>query len=202
MPTSQLEIEFKNLLTKKEFHDLCHQLHVSENLFELQRNYYLDTNDQTLKTMNTALRLRIRKNIAQIMLKIATEDIHEHIEINETLDFPVETPEDIASWIDQIPDAFKDILATNDIPLSELRLIAKIATFRAEIPYDKGRLFLDFNRYGKEDYELELEYPDHDEGVVVFNNFLIQHNIDRRVAKPKIARATEFNTTQARGDVS
>lgn len=57
----ELEIEFKNLLTKEEFHRLADFFQLTEKDFAEQENYYFDTKYFALKKHGAALRIRKKR---------------------------------------------------------------------------------------------------------------------------------------------
>lgn len=50
--TQEIEIEFKNLLTKSEFQKLSEALGMKKHDFKRQINHYFDTKDFSLKQKN------------------------------------------------------------------------------------------------------------------------------------------------------
>ncbi len=59
--TQEIEIEFKNLLTKSEFLKLSEALCMKEHDFKQQVNHYFDTKDFSLKQKKSALRIREKR---------------------------------------------------------------------------------------------------------------------------------------------
>lgn len=56
----EIEIEFKNLLTKNEFEKLTQAYQLDNEDFVLQENHYFDTKSFALKHKGAALRIRKR----------------------------------------------------------------------------------------------------------------------------------------------
>ena len=80
---NHLEIEFKTLLTKEEYHSL-------EDFFKdqppiQQTNHYIDTPDKTIRNHQMALRIRTFANRAELTLKVPQEA--GHFEYNQALTF-------------------------------------------------------------------------------------------------------------------
>ena len=80
---NHLEIEFKTLLTKKEYHSL-------EDFFKdqppiQQTNHYIDTPDKTIRNHQMALRIRTLADRAELTLKVPQEA--GHFEYNQALTF-------------------------------------------------------------------------------------------------------------------
>lgn len=67
--TQQIEIEFKNNLTKTEYTNLLKNLNLSENDCYTQENHYYDTTDWKLKNKHSALRIRLFTSSAELTLK-------------------------------------------------------------------------------------------------------------------------------------
>ncbi|ELK3068577.1 CYTH domain-containing protein, partial [Listeria monocytogenes] len=65
----ELEIEFRNLLTKEEYDTLIESFRVKEEDFFEQTNYYLDTANFGLKERHSALRIRQLDTQYQLTLK-------------------------------------------------------------------------------------------------------------------------------------
>ena len=74
-------------------------------------------------------------------------------------------------------------------------LIQKIETLRHEITLEEGLLVLDETKFINDivDYELEFETKDYEAGLIAFEKLLEENNIDRKPAKPKIARAVKYS---------
>lgn len=187
-----LEIEFKNLLTKEEFYSVCKLFHVQSQDFILQKNYYFDY-ENLLESKQMALRIRIKEDIATMTLKQkAVQPAHTQIEIDEIL---TDFHEDILkNPFPYIPEKITNHLNMEQIRLDKLTSIGQINTLRKEIDYEGGTLCIDYNLFdnAQEDFELEFEYPNVNDGEIIFENFLVQHNITKRATKNKIARLIDF----------
>lgn len=71
-------------------------------------------------------------------------------------------------------------------------LLRTLSTARAEKESEKGLIILDHSRYlEKEDFELEFETADWDEGKRAFEQLLKQFGIPERITKNKIQRFYE-----------
>ena len=75
-------------------------------------------------------------------------------------------------------------------------LIQKIETQRYEVKTQDGVLVLDKTTFLKDivDYDLEFEATSFEKGKIAFKNLLTEFDITNKPAKPKIARAMEYNT--------
>ncbi|MBF0848797.1 CYTH domain-containing protein, partial [Streptococcus danieliae] len=78
--------------------------------------------------------------------------------------------------------------------LGELVLIQKIQTERKERHISSGRIILDKTYFlgNMIDYELEFEVEDYESGKVAFENLLMELEIEKEEAQPKIARAFAY----------
>ena len=65
----QLEIEFKTLLTEREYHSLCHFYHLTKQDFHAQTNVYFDTPQGDLRQKHCGLRIRQYADKGEITLK-------------------------------------------------------------------------------------------------------------------------------------
>lgn len=187
-----LEIEFKNLLSKESFYKLCTMFNLQVESFVLQKNTYFDFKE-ILADQLMALRVRERQGEFIITLKQkAVQSQHAQIEITEPFDYTIEELMTMPTQV--LPKAIINHLAMEQITLEKLHVIGKIDTLRKELEYQKGILCLDYNRFNgeDEDYEIEYEYDSINDGETIFDNFLLQHNIPRKPAKNKIQRMLEY----------
>ncbi|MBD3110171.1 CYTH domain-containing protein [Bacillus sp. AGMB 02131] len=182
----EIEIEFKNLLTKTEFDKLCDSFSLKESDFILQENHYFDSENFSLKNKGCALRIRKKKNSYEMTLKQPAEE--GLLETNETLS----------------EDEAKAIIASNRIPEGQIAKIIReelevepesviyfgsLRTHRAETEYEGGLLVIDHSMYlNKEDYELEYEVSDFSAGQKIFLELLKTLNIPVRQTDNKIKR--------------
>jgi len=187
-----LEIEFKNLLSKDSFYKLTSVFNLQPSDFILQKNTYFDFNE-ILADQLMALRIREKLGEFTITLKQkAVQSQHAQIEITETFEHDINdllnTPSEV------LPKAIMNHLAMEQITLDKLVIIGKIETLRKEIDYQNGILCLDYNRFDSatEDYELEYEYESITDGETIFDNFLLQQNIPHKPTKNKIQRMLEY----------
>ena len=59
---TNLEIEFKNMLTETEYDRLIQTFNIQEEQIWLQKNVYFDTKSHDLKQKGAALRIRVKNN--------------------------------------------------------------------------------------------------------------------------------------------
>lgn len=181
----ELEIEFRNLLTKEEYDTLIESFRVKEEDFFEQTNYYLDTANFGLEERHSALRIRQLETQYQLTLK--TPEARGLMETTQILG------EDQASAIisgANIPvGPVRDTLKELGINHEDLQVFGSLKTIRAEKDYKKGLLVFDKNFYGSiSDFDLEYEVSDYDKGKEVFDKLLKEYQITNQPAKNKVAR--------------
>ncbi|WP_424162068.1 CYTH domain-containing protein [Bacillus amyloliquefaciens] len=182
--TQEIEIEFKNLLTKSEFQKLSEALGMKKHDFKQQINHYFDTKDFSLKQKKSALRIREKNSAFVLTLKepAAVGLLETHQEL---------TAPDLESF--KIPEGpVKRQLEGLGINSEHICWFGTLSTERAEKESEKGLIILDHSRYlEKEDFELEFEAADWDEGKRAFEQLLKQFGIPARTTKNKIQRFYE-----------
>ena len=67
--SQNIEIEFKNMLTSEEFLQLKLHFNIDQNKFKKQVNHYFDTPSFSLKSLNSALRIREKGTQFEMTLK-------------------------------------------------------------------------------------------------------------------------------------
>lgn len=191
--SQEIEIEFKNMLTKEEFHALTDSFQLSDEAFTMQTNHYFDTKDLALCNLLTALRVR-KKNDAYTLTLKQPHDDDGLLETNEPID-----EEAFKAFIHdgQFPSGeIANILTELGIKLHNIKHLGEMKTNRAEISYKNGLLVFDHSFYlDTEDFELEYEVPDAKEGQAIYDELLRAYNIDVRHTDNKVRRF--FNTKQA-----
>ena len=182
---NHLEIEFKTLLTKEEYHSL-------EDFFKdqppiRQTNHYIDTPDQAIRNHRMALRIRTLADRAELTLKVPQEA--GHFEYNQALTF-----DQVESFLSnkKIPKGeIASFLTALEIPLVALDVWGSLETERREKRISKGLLAFDRSRYNSiEDYELEMEVDDASDETY-FHEFLKEKQIEYKPAKSKVARLAQ-----------
>lgn len=180
----EIEIEFKNLLEKKEFHDLVEAFQLSDSFFS-QTNHYFDTPSFLLKKHGCALRIRVKEAMYTLTLK--QPHIVGLLETHESL--TKEEAEQLLHSTCTLPNSIASLLENAQIPVAELRYLGSLTTNRAEITYKSGLLVLDHSIYaGQEDYEIEYEVKDEQIGKEEFLQLLQTYNIPTRQTDNKIKR--------------
>ncbi len=186
-----LEIEFKNLLDVDEY-EYLYNFFGCDSLSNIkQQNYYLDTSDFALRAKNIALRIRNVEN-SDIVLTLKVPQEIGILEVEQLI-----TPNEFNLFlttnnITHINGEVKDYLSTLRLD-TNLLLFMQFTTYRYEVNNSDGVFMLDKTVFENcTDYELELEVLDYNSGLIFFKNFLSNHNIDYKEAKPKIARALSY----------
>ncbi|MBC1657722.1 CYTH domain-containing protein, partial [Listeria welshimeri] len=132
----ELEIEFRNLLTKEEYDRLVENFRVKEDDFFEQTNYYLDTANFGLKERNSAL--RIRKVETQYQLTLKTPEARGLMETTQILGDDQATA--IISGANIPVGQVRDMLKEIGINHEDLQVFGSLKTIRAEKDYKKGLL--------------------------------------------------------------
>ncbi|MBP1940795.1 uncharacterized protein YjbK [Bacillus luteolus] len=181
----EIEIEFKNLLTKDEFQQLLTHFSVSEQAFKTQINYYFDTPQFLLKDKKSALRIRFKKNNYTLTLKQPAA-----IGLLETHQFLSEEQALLMINEGQFPKGdIYDILNKEEITPSLVKFFGKLTTSRAELSYKNGLLVFDHSSYlDTDDYEIEYEVSDEKSGQAHFLELLKDQGIPLRKTDNKIMR--------------
>lgn len=184
--SEEIEIEFKNLLTEKEYQTLLYSFNATENELFTQINSYFDTPDWDLKKLHAGLRIRLLPDSAELTLKTPFEN--HLLETTDSLSL-IEAEKLISEGKIKADGAVGAKLKSLNISPEQLRLLGTLKTTRFERQTSQGLFVLDKSYYDNEvDYELEFEVPDYSIGKIHFDNFLEKHQIPLRPSKNKIAR--------------
>lgn len=182
----EIEIEFKNMLTKEQYISLLHHFQITNNMIKRQKNIYFDTPNWHLKRLSAGLRLRQLENKTVCTLKIKSSE-NVHFEITEEV--PIEKVKEMIEGKGFFAPTIEKRLIELNVPTDSLQVVASITTDRAEIQYKGGTLVFDRSYYlNCEDYEVEYESNNEKIGRKVFNDFLNEHQIIKKEADKKIAR--------------
>lgn len=179
----ELEIEFKNMLTKEEYSFLLTTYEL-ENDIKTQTNDYFDTADFLIREKGAALRVRNKKASLVLTLKQPADEglLETHQSIShETFE---EMKKNGALPEGEVLSQLQE-LGIHD----QLHHLGRLTTHRAEFATDNGLLVLDHSEYlNREDFELEFEVSAFEAGERAFHHLLQQHQIPKRAAKNKILR--------------
>ena len=182
--TQEIEIEYKNLLTKEEFNCILRSLPFpAEN--RTQINHYFETEDFSLKQKGCAIRIREKQGKFQLTLK----DPHSKglLETHDPL-----TEQEALNWIQgriQGKENTTKQLASKGISPAELIYYGSLTTERRELHHENVLVVLDYSTYnGKSDYELEVEAPSERVGMQAFQSLLEAYHIEKKHTPNKIQR--------------
>ncbi|RQM85543.1 adenylate cyclase [Staphylococcus xylosus] len=178
------EIEFKQLLTENQY-NVIHKTYFNEIEPFKQTNFYIDTPDFDLKDHKSALRIRVRDDYLEMTLKIPAEvgltEYNFETHIVPELNKPI--PEQ------SLPSEILEQLTKMDIDLTELIILGSLKTERLEKEINGNLLVLDKSTYlDFEDFELEYEVEDYDEGLIQFKSILEKFDMKHEIPANKVQR--------------
>lgn len=188
----ELEIEYKNLLTKLEYQNLLETTNLTKENIHEQTNIYFDTKNGILKEKRQGLRIRLLPLKIEFTLKVPQKNSYTYLEITDILNV-FDLDKSLEEQIDLSKSEVLNYLANENIFVTDLKEIGSLTTKRAEKKLDQNTLLVldESYYYGVTDYELEMEVLDSTIGQKTFENFLAENNIPVRPAKKKIARMFE-----------
>ncbi len=184
----KIEIEFKNLLTYKEFKLVKAYFQLTDNDFMKQRNFYFDTPELELAKQKCALRIREKQGNYELTLKQPFKK-HELHETNLSI-----SKQKACSFIKdglfpETANELRTILASLQVSPNSLMHLGELTTFRSEFAYKCGKLAIDHSFYlGVEDFEIEFEANEKSAGQEIFLQLLKQLGIKKKTTKNKITR--------------
>ncbi|RPF52116.1 CYTH domain-containing protein [Aquisalibacillus elongatus] len=180
----ELEIEFKNLLTKEQYHSLK-QKWFSDETPQSQTNYYFETDDFKLKHNQAALRVRKKGN--QYVATLKQPQSEGLLETHDPL-----TEDEAQNWFNHqvaLKDNIKHQLQQMNIAEDHINYKGFLKTDRLEKTESNFTIVLDHSEYnGFEDYELEVEAPSYEEGLAFFQKLLNDYHIEQKPSTNKIQR--------------
>lgn len=183
--SQELEIEFKNLLTKEEYLLLRSSFHTPEQEIIIQQNHYFDTPLFHLKDNEVALRIREKNGEYYLTLKQPVEEgvLETHQSINALVANEMMMDGGLVSG------EVHDLLVLMNIPVKKIVHFGSLKTNRVEVPYESGILVMDHSYYfTEEDFELEYEVTDRTQGEKSFTKLLSYYKIPVRKTDSKIKR--------------
>ncbi|WP_181349126.1 CYTH domain-containing protein [Thalassobacillus sp. CUG 92003] len=181
----EIEIEFKNLLTKDEYQTLHQSLEFENATTIKQTNYYFETDMLSLRNHGSALRIREKNGSWVLTLKQPHPEglLETHDELTDS---------EAQRWINSDPVSKPNVeaqLKQIGLSSSQFHCLGNLTTIRKEINYKNTTLVLDYSMYHQtEDYELELESSSKSHGKDVFFTVLNSFHIPERVTPNKIKR--------------
>lgn len=193
--STQIEKEFKNLLTKEEYEQLLVHYQLDESAAIHQTNTYYDTDDRQLQSLKMGLRIRTYDNDAELTLKVLLQE-NEQLEITDALSL-VEANQLISDKKIKNAGHVASMLKKETIDLDRLKPVGQLSTVRHTFSGEGGVYFLDKSYYqDQKDYELEFETEDLEKGLILFNTFLTYHEIKERKTTQKIQRALQYPNSE------
>lgn len=178
------EIEFKQLLTQSQYQSIYKTYFQDVGTFS-QTNYYIDTPQFDLKANQSALRIRVKDDYNEMTLKIPAEV--GLMEYNFETRVVPELNKSITTQM--LPAEIIEQLEKMDFDLNQLVILGALTTERLEKEVNGNLLVLDKSRYlDFEDFELEFEVDDYDEGFKQFKNILEQFNMQHEIPDNKVQR--------------
>ncbi|UEX89559.1 CYTH domain-containing protein [Staphylococcus ratti] len=186
------EIEFKQLLDFSSYKSIK-ATYFKEAIPFTQINYYIDTPDFQIQSQKMALRIREKSNHSLEM----TLKVPDTIGLNEyNFDTHISPKSNQYIEVSQIPEAIQKVLIEKNVAVQKLQVLGDLKTHRFEKHINDGLLVLDHSCYlGKEDYELEFEVTDYEQGKKSFETLLSQFDLTHTEPKNKVRRFFEYQAT-------
>lgn len=193
----EIEIEFKNLVTKEEFLSLVTKYSLTSDQFTLQQNHYFDTEAFNLKMSGAALRIRLKKGLYMLTLKQPIEEgiLETHQVLTD------ESALDMLTGGSLIAGDVRTIIEGLHINPNEIVYLGTLETNRAEMHYLDGVLVFDHSRYfNQDDYEIEYEAKEFTKGQENFSALLKKQGIPCRKTENKIKRFFNAKLLMSNGE--
>lgn len=178
------EIEFKQLLSQSQYQSIYNKYFPDMQPFS-QTNYYIDTEQFDLRSHKSALRIRVKDDYYEMTLKVPAEvglmeynfETHVIPELNKELvanDLPLEITEQLNKM---------------NVDVNQLVILGALTTSRLEKEVQGNLLVLDKSDYlNYQDYELEYEVEDYDDGLIQFKMILEAFDIKHETPENKVQR--------------
>lgn len=178
------EIEFKQLLSQSQYQSIYNKYFPEMQPFS-QTNYYIDTEQFDLRSHKSALRIRVKDDYYEMTLKVPAEvglmeynfETHVIPELNKELvanDLPLEITEQLNKM---------------NVDVNQLVILGALTTSRLEKAIQGNLLVLDKSDYlNYQDYELEYEVEDYDDGLIQFKMILEAFDIKHETPENKVQR--------------
>lgn len=187
--SQEIEIEFKNLLSEKEYTDLLLQYGGSQPNTWRQTNHYADTPDFKLKQAGCALRIRMLAGKNECTLKTPYKNhlLETTFYLNDEQAEHMITSNNLA-LSEEMLIQLKDL----NISPQSLQFFGSLTTERFEKEIGGHLVVLDKSFYGNViDFELEIETENEHSGKKFFNDLLQANQIPVRKTHNKIKRAMD-----------
>lgn len=189
----ELEIEYKNLLTKNEYYQLLEAELINHpaSIKTTQTNHYFDTSDKLLKKQHAALRIRKTATGNELTFKVPAQDflMETNFPLNEGQTKDILEKKQFS--LDEITTKRIDLKLPDLMSHSIFRHFNQFQTVRYEKQVGDHLMVLDQTTFqnGVTDYELEVESQSPLKGRIFFDSLLGKYTIPSRSTLPKIARA-------------
>ncbi len=150
---TNLEIEVKTLLSFDEYRQTLRHFDLDVSDGFIQKNYYIDTDDNALRKLGLSLRIRKLNGYLMTLKLPMAEGLLEKTQILSKDQFMNLRNNK------QFPDgSIHDFIESLYVNPAALKILASLSTLRIEVPYGDFKLAIDENRYvDKQDFELEME---------------------------------------------
>lgn len=168
--SQEIEIEFKNLITKDQYHKLIDHYASLRSPIYKQVNHYFDTELFSLMNLKAALRVRFKQNAYVLTLKQphSTGLLETHQSLDDEEFKCLKETGTIASGA-----VSKQISQLIGKSLPKLCYLGHLTTERSEIPLKEGLLVLDKSYYfDRVDYEIEFECEEESRGRMDFQQLI------------------------------
>ncbi|ANQ63796.1 CYTH domain-containing protein [Staphylococcus equorum] len=178
------EIEFKQLLSQSQYQSIYNKYFPEMQPFS-QINYYIDTEQFDLRSHKSALRIRVKDDYYEMTLKVPAEvglmeynfETHVIPELNKEL-VANDLPLDITKQLNKM-----------NVDVNQLVILGALTTSRLEKEIQGNLLVLDKSDYlNYQDYELEYEVEDYDDGLIQFKMILEAFDIKHETPENKVQR--------------
>lgn len=184
--TDSLEIEYKSMLTNREYNVLCEHFKLTPADFLIQKNNYFDLNNR-LRAKGCSLRIREFATDAELTLKMPKDN--GLMEYNQPLSKEQATTAIATRKLAVVP-TIQNALDNFHLTFEQLNLLGSLTTKRAEFDISLGKLAIDESWYQEQhDFELELEVQETLTSKAQFIEFLNEFDIPFRKSESKVKRA-------------
>lgn len=157
---SNIEKEYKLLVTKEQFYNLLKQY--PDIKFDTQINYYIDTEDTAIRNLHGAMRIRHVHDMYIFTLKLPSKD--------GLLEFEKEVQ---STSLEVLHDKDIQQLFQKYHIHGTFKYLTTLTTQRAIYHTEYAELCFDINTYhGITDYEIEYEYKKEHDGIIAFQEIL------------------------------
>lgn len=184
--STNIEIEVKTLITKKEYEKVLEYFKDIKKEEIDQTNYYIDTKDSELRRHEISLRIRKLNGFVMTLKTPLSEGLLEKSQLISEHEFKEFISKNIFPH-----GAISEFIERLYIDPTLLVPQAELNTIRISIPYEGCILAIDKNTYaGKTDFELEMEGSSLDKARVLLEELCEKIGVkftENRVSKQRRA---------------